>query len=74
MMRTRWIRNTLFGFDWASDGKWDWTSDVGDKHSDFASLSVCRRDGYPPVYRVTLGPICLSMTVGRGGDEGARGY
>ena len=42
MMRTRWVGNSLFGFDWASDFKWDWTSNRGDRHSDYASIAVCR--------------------------------
>ncbi len=59
--RKRWFGSTLVGLDWADDGKWDWTSDKGDHHSDFASVAVCRREGYPPLYRVTLGPLCVSF-------------
>jgi hypothetical protein len=64
MMRTMRLGRVFVGFDWAPDGKWDWTSDVGDKHSDYASIAVCRRGDYPPLYRVTLGPIGVSLIVG----------
>jgi hypothetical protein len=56
-----WIGRTLVGLGWAPDGKWDWTSDVGDEHSDFVSIAVCRREGYPPLYRLTLGPLSISI-------------
>lgn len=59
--KKRWFGRTLIGWAWADDWKWDWTSDRGDHHSDFASVAVCRRDGYPPLYRVTFGPISVSF-------------
>jgi hypothetical protein len=63
---TKWIGNTLFSFDWAEDGKWDWTADNGDQHIDFVSIAVCRRVRRNfPVYRLILGPICLSMTTAK---------
>jgi len=61
--KTLWIGRLLVGFDWAEDGKWDWTSDRGDKHSDFASVARCVRGDNPPLYRLTLGPLALSFLV-----------
>jgi hypothetical protein len=60
-MWKRWFGPVLVGVDWASDGKWDWTSDVGDKHTDFASVARCVREDNPPLWRVTLGPLSVSF-------------
>jgi hypothetical protein len=58
-LKRMWFGNLLVGMDWASDWKWDWTSDTGDKHSDFAAVARCEREGFPTLYRVTLGPLCF---------------
>ena len=62
-MRTKRIGPFLFGVSWAADGKWDWKSDVGDEHSDYVSVARCVRAGYPPLWRLTLGPLSLSVLV-----------
>ncbi|HEY6462234.1 MAG TPA: hypothetical protein VIY73_18835 [Polyangiaceae bacterium] len=59
--RTKWLGRLLIGWDWADDGKWDWTSNRGDQHSDYASIAVCRRAGYPPLFRITIGPIAVTF-------------
>lgn len=59
-MKTVWVGPFLVGFDWASDWKWDWTSDIGDEHSDFAAVARVIRKDHPPLYRILLGPICIT--------------
>ena len=68
-MRSMWVGNALVGFDWARDGKWDWKAENGDTHTDFASVAVARRQGYPPVLRITVGPLAVSLVVARSGGR-----
>ncbi len=72
-MKTKWIGPVLLGFDWASDWKWDWTSDRGDEHSDFIAVARFIRKGYPPTYRIALGPICIMFMRDRDGTRAHRG-
>lgn len=63
-MFTFWIGRLLVGFGWASDFKWDWTSDVGDEHSYFVTVGLIRRKGTPSrILYLTLGPVCASFVV-----------
>ncbi len=64
-LKTAWIGRRLFGVQWAPDGKWDWTSNVGDRHSDYASVALCT-SGPMRFLRITLGPVALLVSSRRG--------
>lgn len=70
---TKWVGNRLVGVAWASDFKWDWVSDNGDKHTDYISISRCTR-GEMSFLRLTLGPLmlCLSSPVKPGCGAGRK--
>lgn len=54
-----WIGRVFIMLEIADDGKWDWTSDVGEKHTDFANASIVRRPNEVPLVRLSLGPFQL---------------
>jgi hypothetical protein len=65
MQRIFHLGPAFVGFGWAEDYKWDWTSDIGDEHTDYVSVAVCRRPKHPALFRVTLGPLCVSFILDR---------
>ena len=54
-----WIGSTLVSLNVASDGKWDWTSNYGDRHTDFASIALVERPSEPVVLRMNVGPFMV---------------
>lgn len=55
--------NRLVGIDfqWAHDGHWDWTTDVGDRHIDYVCVRILKREGQPPVLLLSLGPLMVGL-------------
>lgn len=66
-MKSFQIGRLQVSFAWAPDFKWDWTSDVGDRHTYFVSFGIVRRPtpvGLFPFLYGTLGPVWISFAWG----------